>query len=83
MAALGVEVGREDAEIQKIFADGTQRVLDKLSEGMTGTSAERRANAIRLVAMTVGAMVISRAVGDARLGEEFLSACRDASRRKH
>ena len=78
MAALGVEAGREGAEVQKVFADGTQRLLDKLSEGVTGTSAERRANAIRLVAMIVGAVVISRAVGGSRLSEEFLSACRDA-----
>jgi TetR/AcrR family transcriptional repressor of nem operon len=77
MAALGVEVAREGASVQESFANGTQGLLDTLSAGLTGTASERRAKAIRLLAMLVGAVVIARAVGDNRLGEEVLSACRE------
>ena len=77
MAALGVEAARERADVQKVFANGTQRILEKLSAGLDGTPSERRAKAIRLMARLVGAVVIARAVGNAALGEEVLSACRE------
>ncbi len=77
MAALGVEAAREGAAVRKTFTDGTEKLLEKLSAGLDGSAAERRAKAIRLVATLVGAVVIARAVGDDRLSEEVLSACRE------
>lgn len=79
MAALGVEVARQGATVQETFAAGSQGILDKLSAGLTGSASERRAKAMRLLAMLVGAVVIARAVGDDRLGEEVLSACRETA----
>jgi len=77
MAALGVEAAREPADVQRVFANGTQRTIDKLSAGLSGTPAERRAKAIRTVASLVGAVVIARAVGDGALSEEVLAANRE------
>jgi TetR/AcrR family transcriptional repressor of nem operon len=78
MAALGVEAAREGADVQRVFANGTQRTIDKLSAGLSGTPAERRAKAIRTLAAMVGAVVIARAVGDGALSEEVLTANREA-----
>jgi TetR/AcrR family transcriptional repressor of nem operon len=78
MAALGVEAAREGADVQRVFANGTQRMIDKLSAGLSGTPAERRSKAIRTLATLVGAVVIARAVGDGALSEEVLTANREA-----
>ena len=78
MAALGVEAAREGADVQRVFANGTQRTIDKLAAGLSGTPAERRAKAIRTLASLVGAVVIARAVGDGALSEEVLAANREA-----
>lgn len=78
MAALGVEAAREGADVQRVFANGTQRLIDKLSAGLSGTPAERRAKAIRTLATLVGTVVIARAVGDGALSEEVLTANREA-----
>ena len=78
MAALGVEAGRQGADVQRVFANGTQRTIDKLSAGLSGTPAERRAKAIRTLATLVGAVVMARAVGDGALSEEVLRANREA-----
>jgi TetR/AcrR family transcriptional repressor of nem operon len=78
MAALGVEAAREGADVQRVFANGTQRTIDKLAAGLSGTPGERRAKAIRTLASLVGAVVIARAVGDGALSEEVLTANREA-----
>ncbi len=78
MAALGVEAAREGADVQRVFANGTQRTIDKLAAGLSGTPAERRAKAIRTLTSLVGAVVIARAVGDGALSEEVLAANREA-----
>ena len=78
MAALGVEAAREGADVQRVFANGTQRTIDKLAAGLSGTPAERRAKAIRTLTSLVGAVVIARAVGDGALSEEVLTANREA-----
>lgn len=78
MAALGVEAAREGADVKRVFANGMQRTIDKLSAGLSGTPAERRARAIRTLTTLVGAVVIARAVGDGALSEEVLTANREA-----
>jgi TetR/AcrR family transcriptional repressor of nem operon len=78
MAAFGVEAARETAEVRRAFANGTQRTIDKLSAGLSGTPAGRRTKAIRMFASLVGAVVIARAVGDGALSEEVLATSREA-----
>jgi TetR/AcrR family transcriptional regulator, transcriptional repressor for nem operon len=78
MAAFGVEAARETAEIRRVFANGTQRTIDKLSAGLRGTPSERRTKAIQMFISLVGAVVIARAVGDSELREEVLGASREA-----
>ena len=79
MAALGVEAAREGKAVQQVFAKGTEDLLGKLSAGRNGSAAERRSHALRILATLVGAIVIARAVGDDRLSEEVLSACRETA----
>lgn len=78
MAALGVEAARQGADVQRVFANGTQRTIDKLAAGLSGTPAERRVKAIRTLATLVGAVVIARAVGEGALSEEVLASNREA-----
>lgn len=77
MAAFGVEAARETAEVRRAFANGTQRMIDKLSAGFSGTPSQRRSKAIQMFASLVGTVVIARAVGDGALSEEVLAASRE------
>jgi TetR/AcrR family transcriptional regulator, transcriptional repressor for nem operon len=77
MAALGGDGAREAKVVQEAFAGGTRKLIDRLAAAQTGAPAERRAAAIRLLATIVGAVVMSRAVGEADLGDEILAASRE------
>ena len=77
MAALGPDGAREGKGVREAFTEGTQAVIDKLAAGQSGSPAERRSKAIRLLATLVGAIVMSRAVGDEALGDEILATCRE------
>lgn len=77
MAALGVEGAREGADVKRVFANGSERTLDKLAAGLTGSPAERRAKALGLLVTLVGSVVVARAVGEGPLSEEVLAAGRE------
>jgi TetR/AcrR family transcriptional repressor of nem operon len=75
IAALGAEVARSGADVQKVFAGRTRKQIARLSQGLKGGNAERKA--ARLLATLVGAVVIARACGEDPLAAEVLSACRE------
>jgi TetR/AcrR family transcriptional repressor of nem operon len=77
MAALGGDGAREAKPVQEAFAQGTRQVIDMLAAAQTGSPAERRSEAIRLLATIVGAIVMARSVGTDKLGDEILTACRE------
>ena len=59
------------------FAEGLGPLLDTLTEAVAGhTPAERRRKAIATMSELVGAIILSRAVGDAALSDEILEATR-------
>ena len=72
---LGIDLAREDQDARKPFAEGVERLVETLAEGMPGDSGQRRGAALRRLATLAGALVIARAVGG-DLAAEILSACR-------
>jgi TetR/AcrR family transcriptional repressor of nem operon len=78
VAAFGSEAARAGADVQRIFAERIGTQIDTLATGLEGGAAERKAKAMRLLAMLVGAVVIARAAGDGRIGVDVLKACREA-----
>jgi TetR/AcrR family transcriptional repressor of nem operon len=78
---LGVDLAREDTDARKPFAEGVERLVAALAEGMRGNSRQRRAAALRRLATLAGAIVIARAV-DRELAAEVLAACRSAENNK-
>lgn len=72
---LGIDLAREDVDARKPFAEGVERLVAALAEGMGGNSCQRRAAALRRLATLAGAIVIARAV-DGELAADVLAACR-------
>jgi TetR/AcrR family transcriptional repressor of nem operon len=75
--ALGSEVARAPKTVQKAFARRITALIDAMADRLGGGAHARR-HAIALLSSWVGAMVLSRAVGDKALGEEILAASREA-----
>src|SRR5580658_10489826 len=74
-AALGSDAARCGKPVRAAFAEGMAPLIDILSEVVAGrTKAARRRKAIATLTQLVGAIVLSRAVGDAGLSDEILGA---------
>jgi TetR/AcrR family transcriptional regulator, transcriptional repressor for nem operon len=76
MAAIGSEAPHAGAEVSAAFAAGAHRIVDRLTEALGQTSPEPREAALRLLSSIVGAIVISRAVGEGSLQDEIIAAVR-------
>jgi len=74
--SLGSEVARASRPVQKAFAKRVERMLDGMTARLGG-GAEARRRAIGLLSTWVGALLLSRAVGEKKLGEEILDAARE------
>ena len=76
-AALGSDAARCGKPVRDAFTDGLGPLIDVLSEMVAGrTKAARRRKAIAAMSELVGAIILSRAVGDADLSDEILAAAR-------
>ena len=73
VAGLGPDAARGDERIRTQFADGVRGYL-ALLEDMLGS----RDDAVVALSSMVGALLLSRAVDDPQLSEEFLSGVREA-----
>ncbi|WP_114945523.1 TetR/AcrR family transcriptional regulator [Microvirga calopogonii] len=76
LAALGAEAPRSSVELQAAFRDGLEGYLELL-DGIVPESAseeDRRSKSISALSTMVGALVLSRAVGDEALSRTILSA---------
>ena len=80
IAALAADAGRQGADVQAAFAEGTESTLEYLADAM----GEPRENALRVWSELVGAIVLSRSVkkSDPALAEEILEATRAGLPRK-
>jgi TetR/AcrR family transcriptional repressor of nem operon len=75
LAAVATDVARQPASVRTVFTNALRSKVDLLLGLMTGHSAaRRREKALATMAGMVGALVLSRAVNDAQLSREILSA---------
>jgi len=80
IAALAADAARSGPDVQAAFHDGVSGhlpILERAFAGRNGAGLENREAALVALSTLVGALILSRAVGDASLGAEFLSAVRD------
>jgi TetR/AcrR family transcriptional regulator, transcriptional repressor for nem operon len=78
LAALGGDAPRYGPELQAAFKDGIEGYLELLDDIMSASSGEkRRDKTIVALSTMVGALVLSRAVGDEALSQKILSAAAD------
>ena len=76
-ASLAGEAARCGKPVREAFAEGLEPLIEILS-GLVGglTKAARRRKAIAVLSELIGALMLSRAVGDAGLSDEILDAGR-------
>ena len=71
------DAARGGPALQEVFADGVGGLVDTLQAQMPGgTAAEQREQALSMLSTLVGALLLSRAVGDAGLSRELRAAAR-------
>src|SRR5262245_57495578 len=77
MPALAPEVGRLGDESRDVFERHVRDLVDTVDRHIAPDSRDVRA-AIPKIALSVGALVLARAVNDPAFSDQILSACRDA-----
>ncbi|HEY1076467.1 MAG TPA: TetR/AcrR family transcriptional regulator [Fontimonas sp.] len=78
-SALAVDASRQGPQVRAALTAGVREHLDVIARITPGKSATvRREKALVTYAAMIGALVMSRAVNDAELSEEFLNAVKDA-----
>lgn len=77
LAALAGDVARAGPAVREVFAGGVQAAVQRLTPQMPAADeTEGRAQAMALLSTLVGALLLSRAVGDDALGQELREAVR-------
>jgi len=75
IAALGSDAARQGVELKTSFEVGIKEHLKMLGRWIGRTDGkDSRGRAMAILSMMVGAVVLSRAVNDERLSEQFLQA---------
>lgn len=77
LAALAGDAARGGPAVQEVFAEGVENLADALQAQMPASEpAERREQALAMLSTLVGALLLSRAVGDPGLSRELREAAR-------
>lgn len=77
LAALAADAARGGPAVKQAMADGVQGLVEALQPQMPAAdAAEQREQALALLSTLVGSLLLSRAVGDARLSRELREAVR-------
>lgn len=80
LQSLTGEVARADDEARAAYEAELRLVLESAAAGMQGaTAAERRAEAMALLALLAGGVSVARAVRDPAFAEEIAAAVRQAA----
>jgi TetR/AcrR family transcriptional repressor of nem operon len=74
LAALGGDMPRESATVRKSFTHIVKGSIARMMARLSGTAAARNDEALAIIAATVGAIILARAVDDPKLSDRFLSA---------
>ncbi|HLY58195.1 MAG TPA: helix-turn-helix domain-containing protein [Stellaceae bacterium] len=77
VAGLAVDVARQGPEAQAAFAGELGTLLDRSAARLPGDRDAARQSAIVNLATLVGALVMARAAGKAKLSDEILTTARD------
>ena len=76
-AALGADAARSGRIVREAFAEGLEPLIEILAKSAPGSSKTvRRRKALAAMSGLVGALLLARAVGDAKLSDELLEATR-------
>jgi TetR/AcrR family transcriptional repressor of nem operon len=79
LAALGCDAARQSPAVRAAFSQGVEAAVAKLLPLFENLPVEQqREQALALCASMVGALMLSRAVGDAGLSGELLAACKSS-----
>jgi len=77
LVALAGDAARGGPAVQAALAEGVQNLVATLQKQMPGADAgEQREQALAMLSTLVGALLLSRAVGDAGLSRELREAAR-------
>jgi TetR/AcrR family transcriptional repressor of nem operon len=76
IAAYGAEVARESDVVRAAFNEGVEPLVAWIADGLAGPAPRRRARAIELLTMMVGAIVTARAAGSGAIAGEVLACAR-------
>lgn len=74
LPALAADIGRENLEVRKIFANKLEEMLQTLAD--RGNSKRARQQATALIASMLGAVVLARACAGTELSSEILELTR-------
>jgi len=75
IASMASELAKEEETYKTVFSQGFKELIQTLQVGFPESDTENEKNAMRHMAMLVGAMVIARA-SDAKTAKKVLAACR-------
>ena len=76
IAALGAEIAR-DAAVRVPFTEEVKRMITGMAKSFGWKSrSSARQNAVHLLSAVVGALILARAVDDAKLSDEILASVR-------
>jgi TetR/AcrR family transcriptional regulator, transcriptional repressor for nem operon len=75
LPALAADIGREDIEIRRVFANKLEEMLQALAD--RGNSKRARQQATALIASMLGAVVLARACAGTELSAEILAHVRE------
>jgi TetR/AcrR family transcriptional repressor of nem operon len=80
LPSLSAEIARADESVRSAYTRFVTRSIDKLAESMApgdSRSASKRAWAV--LALSVGGLLLARAVNDEEISRVILAACREAA----
>jgi TetR/AcrR family transcriptional repressor of nem operon len=75
IASLASELAKEEETYKTVFSHGFKELIQTLQVGFPESDTENEKNAMRHMAMLVGAVVIARA-SDTKTAKKVLAACR-------
>ncbi len=80
LPGLSADVTRSPADVRQSYGRALDEAFGQLAGGCTGAvDKERHEKAIAVLALSVGGVLLSRAVPDDDLADEVLAACRKAA----
>jgi TetR/AcrR family transcriptional repressor of nem operon len=77
MPALSPEISRSGKASRAVFEQHLRDLVDTVAQQVNSTAPDRR-HAISAIALSVGGLMLARAVKDRGFSNEILSACREA-----